>query len=530
MRSKGKIVLSVILSIIMIVVGAPSLLAAPKAMSEEISSIIEYKEGTLGGKDIAEWMKSDEFAEHDGAIWYILSLGREYEIEVFGGKLSERLKNEEINGAVTRLKYALALVGAGKKDDAFVKAAADEAIGEQGIMSFVFGLHLLNNGVTSEKYSTDEIIDELLERVLPDRGWALSGNKSDVDVTAMVVQALAVYREEERVAEVIDKAVEFLSENQLSSGGYSSYGQENCESAAQTVIALASVGIDASKDERFIKNGNDVMSAMLGYKREDGSFSHTKGAATNEMATSQAMCALVALEIMEEGGLLYIFEEKEAELPENSESEASESSANEVDGAKNTFPRYKVWVFIGIGAAAVVVIVALFVAKRGNAKNCIFVLIIFAVLAVCNYCVDIKSTDDYYSDESLGSDAAGRVSVTIRCDAAVGKTSLAEDAIILPLSEVEIAKGDSVYDVLIRVAKKEKIAVDASGGYVFGINYLGEFDAGELSGWIYRVNGEKASVGSDSFILSDGDVVEWLYSCEAGKDLEKEYGKGQWED
>ncbi len=513
----------------MILVGAPSLSAAPKAVSEgirksAIERIIEYKEGALGGKSISEWMKSDEFAEYDGAIWYILSLGREYELSEFGEKLSERLKNAEVNGAVTRLKYALALVGAGKKDDAFVKSAADEEIGEQGIMSWVFGLHLLNNGVTSAKYSAEDIVDELTERVLSDGGWALSGNKSDVDVTAMVLQALAVYREDEKAAAVIDGAVEFLSESQMASGGYSSYGQENCESAAQTVIALASLGIDASQDERFIKNGTDAMSAVLEYQKEDGSFSHTKGTAPNEMSASQALCALVALEIMDEGGRLYIFEEKEAGLFESSASEEAKGDA---------FPKYKLWVFVGIGAAAAIAILVLFVTKRGNTKNCIFVLIVSAALAVGNYCVDIKSTEDYYSYESLGGEAVGSITLTIRCDAAVGKTDLtsgAEDGVILPMQEIEIARGDTVYDVLIRAAKREKIAVNASGGYISAINHLREFAAGELSGWVYRVNGEKASVGSDSFILGDGDVVEWLYSCDAGKDLEKEYGKGQWED
>ncbi len=538
MKSRSGFFLSVILSVIMISVGAPSLSAAPKAMPEEIRKsalerVIEYKEGALGGKSISEWMSSDEFAEYDGAIWYILSLGREYELREYREKLSERLKNAEISGAVTRLKYALALTAAGNKNDEFVKSAADEDIGEQGIMSWVFGLHLLNNGVKSAKYSADEIVEELLDRVLSDGGWALSGNKSDVDVTAMVLQALAVYRENERVAEVIEGALEFLSEYQLESGGYSSYGQENCESAAQTVIALASLGIDASQDERFIKNGTDAMSAVLEYQKEDGSFSHTKGTSSNEMSTSQSLCALVALEIMEEGGSVYIFEEKEAGLPEVSDSGEAGGSASEEDGAGEELPRYKVWVFVGIGAAAAIAILVLFVTKRGNAKNCIFVLIVSAALAAGNYRVDIKSTEDYYSYESLGGEAVGSVSITIRCDAAVGKTDLtseAEDGVILPMQEIEIARGDSVYDVLIRVSKREKIAVNASGGYISGIAHLREFAAGELSGWVYRVNGEKASVGSDRLILGDGDVVEWLYSCDAGKDLEKEYGKGQWED
>jgi len=55
--------------------------------------------------------------------------------------------------------------------------------------------------------------------------------------------------------------------------------------------------------------------------------------------------------------------------------------------------------------------------------------------------------------------------------------------------------------------------------YISGINHIYEFDYGELSGWMYRVNGGTPSVGCGSYILSDGDKIEWLYTCELGEDL-----------
>ena len=55
--------------------------------------------------------------------------------------------------------------------------------------------------------------------------------------------------------------------------------------------------------------------------------------------------------------------------------------------------------------------------------------------------------------------------------------------------------------------------------YISGINYLYEFALGDLSGWIYFVNGESPSVSCDQYQLKDGDFVEWLYSCELGNDL-----------
>jgi hypothetical protein len=37
---------------------------------------------------------------------------------------------------------------------------------------------------------------------------------------------------------------------------------------------------------------------------------------------------------------------------------------------------------------------------------------------------------------------------------------------------------------------------------------------------VYLVNGESPSVGAGSYILKDGDRVEWIYSLEMGKGAE----------
>ena len=74
-------------------------------------------------------------------------------------------------------------------------------------------------------------------------------------------------------------------------------------------------------------------------------------------------------------------------------------------------------------------------------------------------------------------------------------------------------------DILTEACRKNSIQLEKSGGYVTGINYLYEFDYGDLSGWIFSVNGEKSSLGSDEYILSDGDEIEWEYTCEMGNDI-----------
>ena len=55
--------------------------------------------------------------------------------------------------------------------------------------------------------------------------------------------------------------------------------------------------------------------------------------------------------------------------------------------------------------------------------------------------------------------------------------------------------------------------------YIAGINYLYEFEYGDLSGWIYHVNGVSPSVGCADYILKDGDAIEWLYTLNLGEDV-----------
>ena len=55
--------------------------------------------------------------------------------------------------------------------------------------------------------------------------------------------------------------------------------------------------------------------------------------------------------------------------------------------------------------------------------------------------------------------------------------------------------------------------------YVQGINNLYEFSCGELSGWMYRVNGVFPNYGCSKYVLKDGDVVEWVYTCDLGRDV-----------
>ena len=105
------------------------------------------------------------------------------------------------------------------------------------------------------------------------------------------------------------------------------------------------------------------------------------------------------------------------------------------------------------------------------------------------------------------------------------KSLVPEDGIIFPAAEVTFSEGESVFDVLQRVCKDNKIHMESTftpmynSAYIEGIHNLYEFDAGKFSGWMYAVNGWFPNYGCSRYQLKNGDVVEWRYTCDLGEDL-----------
>jgi len=106
------------------------------------------------------------------------------------------------------------------------------------------------------------------------------------------------------------------------------------------------------------------------------------------------------------------------------------------------------------------------------------------------------------------------------------KTALVpEDGVIFAPAEVSFNKGESAFAVLQRVCRENKIQMEyaeapAYGGvYLKGINNLYEGDCGNLSYWMYSVNGEFLNFGCGDYVMQDGDVLCYLYTCDLGADI-----------
>ena len=123
---------------------------------------------------------------------------------------------------------------------------------------------------------------------------------------------------------------------------------------------------------------------------------------------------------------------------------------------------------------------------------------------------------------------------SIRCDNAVGKSNeksavIPESGVILAEQTVVFYEGESAFNVLVRETKKNKVHLEFvnvplyNSAYIEGINNLYEFDCGELSGWMYKVNGWFPNYGCSRYELKNGDRIEWVYTCDLGKDVGGDY-------
>ncbi len=132
------------------------------------------------------------------------------------------------------------------------------------------------------------------------------------------------------------------------------------------------------------------------------------------------------------------------------------------------------------------------------------------------------------------SDKEMKCTLSIRCDALLGSLDKLEkakwelvpkDGIILAEKTVTFYEGESVFNVLLRETRRNGIHMEYvstpiyNSAYIEGIHNLYEFDCGELSGWMYSVNGWFPNYGCSRYALKEGDRIEWAYTCSLGKDV-----------
>jgi len=493
---------------------------SPAALSAEI---LTRQMQEAGAASEQAWL-DDTLTQSVGSTeWYVFALSRRgtHDFTRWQNAMATHLAQAPVRSAVTRLKLALTLLATGDHS-AFITDTLADSAGQQGLMSHVFALHLMNNGVVSKGHSPQETIRTLLTLQKQDGGWALTGAVSDPDVTAMTLQALAAHRNDEAVSAAINRALSCLSALQRPDGGYASYGVPNPESASQVLIALCELGIDSLNDPRFLKDGATLLDGITAYRVGEGSYSHRLGDKANPNATMQALLAFTAYERLMSGrsGLFVL------ELSQSPDQTAIPHSAP-VSHFTPPHIHYKLISTAVILLLAAAAILLLCLSGRRNRRNLSAIALTAILLSAFVCLTEFQSADSYYSGAApVKTDVIGEVTLCIRCDTVSGRAShIPTDGVLLTPTRFPIAPGDTVFSVLTDAARTCGLHMESSGAigmrYVSGLGHLHEYDFGDLSGWLYYVNNESPGVGCEQLVLSDGDVIQWLYTCDMGGDLSR---------
>ena len=324
-----------------------------------INTVAAQYDVTTVIQELINWKKLDNGSVTDGFLinntfleaagttpgdWFPIGLGRygykdDYDayLAVINEVVARRYnKSEKLSSSKAtewhRISLAVLAMGGDPANLGGINLIADGtynrgktvSLGKQGINGWIWGLISLDSmryPVPEGAYnSRSDIIVEILRQQLTDGGFALTGSNSDPDISAMALQALAPYYNDEMsytytnkklnkevtktVQMVVLEALAALSAMQSSDGDYFSWGTQNVESTVQVLTAICSLGIDPDTDKRFIKNGKTLLDGIMKYKMPDGGFIHShtydqnnptsSPDKSNTMASEQALYGLVS--------------------------------------------------------------------------------------------------------------------------------------------------------------------------------------------------------------------------------------------
>lgn len=443
---------------------------------------------------------------------------------------------------------------------------------KQGINGPIWALIALDSkNYTSS--SRDQLIKAILDNRTSEGGWALDGNATDVDMTAMAIQALAPYynKSNETVKAAVDTALTWLSTKQSSDGGFSSWGNANAESCAQVIVALSALNIDADTDSRFVKNGHSALENLLTFEQADGSFLHTLPGSdkdNNQMSSEQGTYALVAYDRFKTGkNSLYnmtdAVKREDADAQEvidmiNQIGYVDESSYNAIAEARNAYNKLsaadkaKVENYNTLTAAETSY-KAILKQKRteqynllkthydellndktkkyGTAAKKKLASILQQAQTDMNAAESCERVTAIYEKAITDLDAVkpGDIEVTFRLIGALEATQdvdlttdsyLPEYVTWVPTKTYALQENATVYDLFTEAMSDAGLRyIGAESNYVstiyapscLGGYPLSEFTNGKKSGWMYTVNGTHPNQGLKNWTLNDNDVVVWHY-------------------
>lgn len=413
--------------------------------------------------------KSD-IKDADGLMQKLID--ESYKSENIGETSKDALAVKALGGDLNKLKTS-----DGMEFDLIEKLLSFTANDITYVTDAIFAMSVYDSGdyTTVDGNLTREA---LLKYILTSRnsdgiwGYTWGGTSyPDYDSTAMVLNALAPYYNAEsadkadidediytEVKNTVNSIVSILSSVQGDSGTYYSSNTD-----AVVIIGLVSIGINPAQDERFVKNGKNVVDDLLGYALLDNSgFGYTSNEEYNALATEQSFRALIA--------------------------------------------------YLGL------------LQNNDKAYNIYNISPIKAVLPNAT-ATPRPNTGTGSGGNSGGSTGNITVTISVVGDTAHGdkKHSGSYPTWISSVKKTATS-GAKASEVIKAVLEEKGYTVNGiDSGYISSVTSpegvtIGEFTNGKNSGWLYTVNGKSPSVSMNAYTLKNGDVIKLYYSDDYTKD------------
>lgn len=297
---------------------------------------------------------------------------------------------------------------------------------------------------------------KLISDMVQNANGSWGGNyDKGIQSTANMIAGLAFYSDIDGVEDAIDRAVNFLSVMQNAEDGkFSDYTDADANTAAMAVIGLCAAGVNPDTDTRFIKAETSALDALLSFASEDNTWFKYNARSINDKNNSTNKMA-------------------------------TEQAFRALIAAKQ-------------------------VMDTGNSFN------IYDFSHNSDSLVPGRATDGGSATKPDNPPEENKditVTVTIRPDVGYWMRN----------KSVTVDEGSTVYHAFVKALEGSGITQKgAESGYVSEMSYggetLGEFDKGENSGWLYKVNGELPDVGLTSYEIEDGDRILWYYTEDWTKD------------
>ena len=110
--------------------------------------ILSGKVSETGSKDIQEWIDNKMTPPSDGSEWYVMCLHQSgnYGFSKYAARLIDYLKKNTVSNVVSKQKFALTLLACNVNAD-FINEVKQDNLDNQGVMTYIYALHLCNNGI-----------------------------------------------------------------------------------------------------------------------------------------------------------------------------------------------------------------------------------------------------------------------------------------------------------------------------------------------------------------------------------------------